>query len=151
MCPSPLQMSQTCSGVLFLRHILSFATLWTVARIPCPWDFSCRNIEVGCHFLLWVIFPTQGSNLCNYISYIVGTYFTCWAIKKLAPGAWELSLPGSFWSLPETSHDIFLSEMSTGSYSLIGRAPYSGHQAISFSGLPLTTRDLPHHLINGLE
>ena len=50
-------------GVLFLSHILAFATLWTVARVLCPWGFSCRNIEVGCHFLLPVIFLTQESNL----------------------------------------------------------------------------------------
>ena len=28
----------------------------------CPWDFSGKNTEVGCHFLLQEIFPTQGSN-----------------------------------------------------------------------------------------
>ena len=27
-----------------------------------PWDSSDKNIEVGCHFLLQGIFPTQGSN-----------------------------------------------------------------------------------------
>ena len=26
-----------------------------------PWDFSCKNTGVGCHFLLQGIFPTQGS------------------------------------------------------------------------------------------
>ena len=33
------------------------------ARLLCPWDFSGKNIGVGCHFLLQRIFPTQGSNL----------------------------------------------------------------------------------------
>ena len=28
----------------------------------CPWDFSGKNTGVACHFLLQVIFPTQGSN-----------------------------------------------------------------------------------------
>ena len=32
------------------------------ARLLCPWDFSGKNIGVGCHFLLQGIFPTQGSN-----------------------------------------------------------------------------------------
>ena len=32
-------------------------------RLPCPWDFSSKNTEVGCH-LLQGIFPTQGSNPC---------------------------------------------------------------------------------------
>ena len=28
------------------------------------WDFLGKNIEMGCHFLLQGIFPTQASNLC---------------------------------------------------------------------------------------
>ena len=32
------------------------------ARFLCPWDFPGKNTEVGCHFLLQGIFPTQGSN-----------------------------------------------------------------------------------------
>ena len=27
-----------------------------------PWDFPGKSTEVGCHFLLQRIFPTQGSN-----------------------------------------------------------------------------------------
>ena len=34
------------------------------ARLLCPWEFSGKNIGVGCHFLLRGIFPTQESNLC---------------------------------------------------------------------------------------
>ena len=29
----------------------------------CPWDFSSQNTGMGCQFLLWGIFLTQGSNL----------------------------------------------------------------------------------------
>ena len=29
---------------------------------PCQWDSLGKNTEVGCHFLLQRIFPTQGSN-----------------------------------------------------------------------------------------
>ena len=32
------------------------------ARLLCPWDSPGKNTEVGCHFLLREIFPTQGSN-----------------------------------------------------------------------------------------
>ena len=32
-------------------------------RLLCPWDFPGKNPGVGCHFLLWRIFLTQGSNL----------------------------------------------------------------------------------------
>ena len=33
------------------------------ARLLCPWDFSGKNIGVGCHFLLQEIFLIQGLNL----------------------------------------------------------------------------------------
>ena len=32
-------------------------------RLLCPWDFSGKNTEVGCHFLLQGIFSTEKSNL----------------------------------------------------------------------------------------
>ena len=31
-------------------------------RLFCPWDFPGKRTGVGCHFLLQMIFPTQGSN-----------------------------------------------------------------------------------------
>ena len=44
----------------------SCLTLWPhglqPARLLCPWDFPGRNTGVGCHFLLWGIFPIQGLN-----------------------------------------------------------------------------------------
>ena len=36
--------------------------LW-LARLLCPRNFPAKNTGVGCHFLLWGIFPTQGLNL----------------------------------------------------------------------------------------
>ena len=40
-------------------------TLWTLAlaRFLCLWNFPGKNTGVGCHSLLHLIFPTQGSNL----------------------------------------------------------------------------------------
>ena len=32
------------------------------ARLLCPWDSPGKYAGVGCHALLQVIFPTQGSN-----------------------------------------------------------------------------------------
>ena len=32
-------------------------------NLPCPWDYSSRNTEVGSHFLLQGIFLTEGSLL----------------------------------------------------------------------------------------
>ena len=47
-------------------------------RVFCPWDFSGKNTGVGCHFLLWGIFSTQGSNPrlqgllhCRWILYVM--------------------------------------------------------------------------------
>ena len=37
--------------------------LWPT-RLLCPWDYPGKNTGVGCHFLLWGIFLTQGFNLC---------------------------------------------------------------------------------------
>ena len=43
------------------------------AKLLCPWAFSGKNTGVGCHFLLQVILPTQGSNSdflhCRHILY----------------------------------------------------------------------------------
>ena len=47
-----------------LTRVRVFVTSWTVTyQAPlCPWDFPDKSTEVGCHFLLQGIFPTQGSN-----------------------------------------------------------------------------------------
>ena len=63
----------------------SFVTPWTVAtRLLCPWDFPGKTIGVGCHFLLWGIFPTQGSNphflLCQMDSLPVSHKGSPWEI-----------------------------------------------------------------------
>ena len=58
---------------LFIRDCCLVAKSWLTllwpqglqpARLLCPWDSLGKNTEVGCHFLLQGIFPTQGSNLC---------------------------------------------------------------------------------------
>ena len=56
-------------GLTFLRCACSVESdslqpygLWP-ARLLCPWDFPGKNTEMGCHFLLQGIFPTQGWNL----------------------------------------------------------------------------------------
>ena len=38
------------------------------ARLLCLWDFLGRNTEVGCHFLLWGIFLTQGSKVSHALA-----------------------------------------------------------------------------------
>ena len=59
------------------------------ARLLCPWDFSDKNIWVGCHFFLQGIFPTRGSNpglfhwreILYWLSY-QGIEGTCFKLGK---------------------------------------------------------------------
>ena len=46
-----------------------------INRLLCPWDFSGKNIGMGCHFLCQRIFPTQGSNshLLCFLHWQVGS------------------------------------------------------------------------------
>ena len=46
------------------------------ARLLCPWNFQGKYNAVGCHFLLQVIFLTQGSNPHNCVSCISSEFFT---------------------------------------------------------------------------
>ena len=55
-----------------LSHVQLFVTPWTVAaRLLCPWDSLGKNTGVGCRVLLHRIFPTQGSNLCALITWLI--------------------------------------------------------------------------------
>ena len=40
-----------------------FKVLHNCTHLLSPRDFSSKSTGVGCHFILWRIFPTQGSNL----------------------------------------------------------------------------------------
>ena len=44
-----------------------------IVSLLCPWDFSGFTSEYwrGCHFLLWGIFPTQGSNCIQGLLYLL--------------------------------------------------------------------------------
>ena len=64
-------------------------TLWTVSCRLCPVDFSGKNAEVGCCFLLQRIFPTQGLN----------PRLVCWQADSLPSEP-----PGKPWSW--ISHSI---------------------------------------------
>lgn len=77
-----LQPAFICSNIIgsFLTCLLlsvlgcsvtsdSLPIPWTVAHPSCPWNFR-KNTENGCHFLLRESSPTQGSNLCLWVSCI---------------------------------------------------------------------------------
>ena len=51
---------------------LNVGMLSRFSRILCPGDSPGKYTGVVCHALLQGIFPTQGLNLCLYISYTGG-------------------------------------------------------------------------------
>ena len=54
-----------------------FASLWTVARLLCPWNFPGKNTGVGCHFLLQGGLPEAGIEPGSLMSSaLVGGFFT---------------------------------------------------------------------------
>ena len=55
-----VRTSYTCACSVVSNSLRPYGVQPT--RLLCSWDFSGKNIGVGCHFLLWGIFPTQGSN-----------------------------------------------------------------------------------------
>ena len=59
-------------------------------NLLCPWDFPGRNAGMGCCFLVWGIFSTQGSNLCLL-------YLLHWQVDSL-----PLSHLGSPWNRIES-------------------------------------------------
>ena len=53
----------TQAQCVWLIHAQLFATLWIIApKILYLWNFSGKNPEMSCQFLLQGIFPTQGLN-----------------------------------------------------------------------------------------
>ena len=62
------QFGHCCCSVAQSRPTLSWLQ---PTRLLCPWDFLGKNTAVGCHFLFWGVFPSQGSNL-----FPAGRFFT---------------------------------------------------------------------------
>ena len=59
------------------------------AKFLCPWDSPDKNIGVGCHFLLWGIFPTQGSDHISCGSCIASGFFIAKPPGKPSAGTYE--------------------------------------------------------------
>ena len=59
---SVLQEYKEQSVLSLFSHVQPFETLWTVARLFCPWNSPGKNTGVGCHALFQGIFPSQGWN-----------------------------------------------------------------------------------------
>ena len=64
----------------------------TPARLLCEWNSPGMTTGVGCHFLLWGIFPTQGSNPdlphCRQIHYRLNHLFSEHYIKVESYDFW---------------------------------------------------------------
>ena len=61
----PPQCLPPDTHVQLLSPVQLFATPWSTSHgLLCSWDFPSNNTGVGCHFLLQVIFLTQGLNSC---------------------------------------------------------------------------------------
>ena len=64
------KMTNLCARVFVCvcAHSVVSDTLWPhwleSTRLLYPWKFPGKNTGMDCHFLLHVIFPTQGSKLC---------------------------------------------------------------------------------------
>ena len=62
-----------------LSHAQLFVTPWAEpTRFFCPWDFSGKNIGMGCQFILQGIFPIQALNLRLLCLHIADGFFTHW-------------------------------------------------------------------------
>ena len=53
-----------CVCVCAQSHLTLCDPMESPTRFLCLQNFPGKNTEVGCHFLLQVVFPGQGSNLC---------------------------------------------------------------------------------------
>ena len=78
--------------------------LWP-ARLLCPWNSPVKNTEMGCHFPLQGIFPTQGASPCllGLLHWQVGSfppvpptspYFLLLLIETSGLGSSTLICPG---------------------------------------------------------
>ena len=103
--------------VLNCVRLLVTHGLWP-ARLLCPWNFPGKNTEVGCHFLLQGIFPSQGSGTCSWrllhcrqILYTRATWEAHSSGPHLLAGALTKSynfhmLPTLFGGAPEVLQDL---------------------------------------------
>ena len=71
-----------------LNRVQLFGISWMPIRLLHPWDSPGKILGVGCHFLLQVIFLTQGSNPglldCRETLYCLshwGSFFRRWGIN----------------------------------------------------------------------
>ena len=107
-------------------------------RFLHPWNFPGKSTEVGCHFLLWGIFPTPGSNLgLLHCFYCLSYKPTSLASPALAGGFYTTEPPGkptvSVWGRGQSSADRWSDGCTTIS---IYQMPLNGTLKDSYMGPP---------------
>ena len=124
------------------------------ARLLCSWDFPGKNTEVGCHFPLQGIFPTQGLN----------PHFLChlnWQASSLPlapPGP-----PGLSWTLLKCLHYVLHNVLNVSITSSLRSEPKSvvfyfcvlapSTELIPFPWVhywPLPSSQAPHCCLKGI-
>ena len=76
-------------------------------RLLWPWDLPGKNTRVGCHYLLWEIFPTQALNL----SLLCLLHWQVGSLTTVPPGKLTDTLVESKWVVSQRyslSLDIFI-------------------------------------------
>ena len=63
----------------------------TVRMGRAPRDSPGKNTAVGCHSLLYGIFPTQGSDLCLFCLLLAGRFFTADTTWEAPSGTLSMS------------------------------------------------------------
>ena len=98
-------------------------------RLLCPWAFPGKNTEVGRHFLLQGIFPTQGVETVSLMSpTLAGGFFSAtWQVLYMC-----VCISSSFWisfpfrsqqiwnSIPCATQLVLISYLLYKQYSLVG-------------------------------
>ena len=77
-------------------------------RLHCPWDFPGKNTGVGCHFLLQMIFSTQGLNLGQLLARQILYHWVTWEAPSIElllgkPRGGEAFSKSKLWSVSETT------------------------------------------------
>ena len=108
------------------------------ARLLCPWDSPGKNTGVGCHALLYRIFPTQGLN--PYLLCLL--YWQAGSLPLVPPGKPQSQGGLSFVDLRQETHQRHISLRPTH----LGEDGVSlANEVFTFIELPLPRKE-PVHL-----
>ena len=118
--------------------VFNSVTPWIVAhQALCPRDFPGENTWMDSHFLLQMIFLTQGSNPCLlHVSRIAGTFFTTIVVQNV-PAMCETWVQSLGWE------DLLEKRKATHSSILAWRIPRTRKESDMTEQLSLHFTSLP--------